>query len=792
MSSIPMDIPPQNPQGIADAAAQSDSDAAEILGLRAILESTDDRVWIVGRDFCLVLANEAFHTHVSMTMRRRLHRGDTLVPDDMPTGIRDTWVRLFERALSGETFTHVLTTVMTPAPRVVEYRLNPVRGRDGAVTRVVVRARDITEARRAQEALQAGEQRYRAFVDANDDMVFMKDDQFRYVLVNRRNCEYFGLPEADIIGRTDEEFMTPEAAAACRAGDLAALQRGGLVRGEELAGGRTYETLKFPVPLLDGSTGVGGIVRDVTDQRQVEQAYRRSSQMFRDMAEQVTDVLYTTDTAGVITYQSPSCRALFGRSPEEMIGRPFAEYLTPGGAPAAMAAFEAMLASGQPVRAMRISIRGADGQPVHAELNGAPLQSDGRVVGAIGTIRDVTDQVQADIEARRRHKLEALGTLASGIAHDFNNILHGVQGMAEDLEEDLGHAGPGAEKVAAIRAGCGRATELIDKILAYVRTSEQVRSPQPLQQVVADTVKLVRASIPRSIKVVDRIDAGCGPALVDAGQVHQVAMNLCTNGWQAMRSANRGVLTVALEPVRNSSDDARTLRPLAVAGTEASLREGAYTRLRVSDTGVGIPDHLVERIFDPYYSTRKDQDGSGLGLATVLSVARSHDAVVLVESRPGDGSAFSVYFPVVAAPERPSEPPAEAPAALDPRGSERILFVDDEEVIIKAVRAGLGRLGYRVTAFADPVAALEALRAAPGEFDVLVSDLAMVEMSGLALAAEAREVSPDLTMLLCTGYSAPEDSRAALEAGIHAVLKKPILTKALALAIREALASRGG
>ncbi len=792
MSTTPMDIPPQDPQSGVDARARFDGDSAEMFGLRAILESTDDRVWIVDRGYCLLLSNEAFSAHVSMTMGRRLLLGDSLVPEDMQESIRELWMGLFERALAGETFTHVLTTVMTPEPRIVEYRLNPVRGADGVVMGAVVRARDITDARGAQEALQASEQRYRAFVDANDDMVFMKDDQFRYVLVNRRNCGYFGLAEAEIIGRTDEDFMTPEAAAACRAGDTAALRHGGVVRGEELAAGRTFETLKFPVPLLDGSTGVGGIVRDITDQRQAEQAHRLSSQMFRDMAEQVIDVLYTTDTTGVITYLSPSCSAMFGRSSEEMTGHPFIEYLVPGGAAGAMAAFGSMLQSGQPVRGLRIVAYRADGQLVHAELNGTLLRRDGVVVGAIGTIRDVTEQVQADIEARRRHKLEALGTLASGIAHDFNNILHGVQGMAEDLEEDLGHAGPRADKVASIRSGCGRAAELIDKILAYVRTSEQVRSPQLLQQVVADTVKLVRASIPRSIRVADLVRPECGPALIDAAQVHQVAMNLCTNAWQAMRSSNQGTLTVALEPVQIGPADARALRPLAVAGTDASLREGPFTRLRVTDTGIGIPERLVERIFDPYYSTRKDQDGSGLGLATVLSVALSHDALVTVESTPGQGSAFSVYFPVVVAPELRVEPPTVGPTTDEPGGSERVLFVDDEEVITRVVRAGLGRLGYRVTAFVNPVAALQALRSGPNDFDILVSDLAMVEMSGLALAAEAREVRKDLPVLLCTGYSDPDDSREALRVGVRSILKKPIMARALALAIREALASKVG
>jgi PAS domain S-box-containing protein len=763
--------------------------ATEAFALQAILENTDDRIWVVDRDYRLVLSNAAFDAHVQVTMGRSLLPGDSMVPDDVDDDIRTLWCGLFDRALAGECFTHVRTTLKTPEPRIAEYRLNPVRDESGAVTGAVVRARDITEQQRALEARAADERRHLAFLDATDDILLLKDSRFRNVVANRRATEYFGLPKSEIVGKSDDELMGPEAARGCRLSDLAALEAGGVCQSEEQVGDRVFETRKFPVPFDDGSVGVGAIIRDVSDIRAAETERRRSVQMFKDMAEQVVDVLYTLDLQGTFTYVSPSCTTLFGYAPEEIIGRPFTEFVAPETVGQAVGMFWDVLATGTTLRNLRVTVVRANGDHASTDLSGAPLRQDGRLVGCIGTLRDVTDIVRANAEARQRHKLEALGTLAAGIAHDFNNILQGIQGLAEELGHQSRPSDPCAGTVGSIRAACARAAALIERILAYVSGTPRPKVAQQLQPVISETIQLFSASIPRTVRIEGRISPECKPVLADPAQVREAVLSLCANACEAMAEAPAGVLSVALEPVRLDERHAKRLLPLAVAGTEAALRPGEYTRLTVADTGVGIPADLVERIFDPYFGTRKGRDGSGLGLTTVVGAAAAHNAALLLQTSVGSGSTFSVHFTV-------TEAPAPGPAATMPtpsgasevQGSERVLVVDDEEVITKVLRASLGRLGYSVTTYTNPLDALESVRRNPDAYDVVVTDLAMVEMSGLDLAAEIREVRSGLPVLLCTGYTEFDDHARATEIGIHAVLKKPLPTRALAGAIRAALA----
>jgi PAS domain S-box-containing protein len=675
-----------------------------------------------------------------------------------------------------------------PVPSVSEYWLNPVHDGHGGVTGVVVRSRDIVGRQSLPEALASNERRHLAFLDATDDIIVLKDCQFRHVVANRCALEYLGLPLDELVGKTDADLMSPEAASRCRLSDLAALEAGGVTQSEERIGDRIFETRKFPVRFDDGTVGVGAIIRDVTAARAAEAERRQSVQMFKDMAEQVADVLYTTDLHGTVTYVSPSSRTVLGFAPEEVVGRPFTEFVAPDAVGQTAALFQRALATGETLRNQRITVVRANGEHVCADLSGAPLLRDGRTVGRIGSLRDVTGVVRADAEMRRRHKLEALGTLASGIAHDFNNILQGIQGMAEDLEHEFPPQTASAKKTATIQSACIRAGGLIEKILVYVYGATRPTTPQRLQPIIRDALTVVRASVPYTVHVEEVISEECKAVLADPVQVHEAAISLCTNACEAMPQAQHGVLMVALEPVTLNERDVKALKPMAAAGTGAALRPGEYTRLAIADTGVGIPEHIVDRIFDPYFSTHKDRDGSGLGLATVVGAAAAHNAALLLQTTVGSGTTFSVHFPVT---DTPSPGAATKPTLLEAtpaHGSERVLVVDDEEVITKVLRASLSRLGYSVTTFTNPLDALQSVRADPNAYDILVSDLAMVEMSGLDLAAQVRQVRSDLPILLCTGYTDFDDKARAADLGIHAVLKKPLPTRTLAGAIRDALA----
>ncbi|MEW6218262.1 MAG: ATP-binding protein [Thermodesulfobacteriota bacterium] len=382
------------------------------------------------------------------------------------------------------------------------------------------------------------------------------------------------------------------------------------------------------------------------------------------------------------------------------------------------------------------------------------------------------DKLRAQL--RQSQKLEAIGTLAGGIAHDFNNILCPIVAYSE-----LGLAEvPRDSKVHGYLAGIGqaarRASQLVQQILSFSRRNSQEVAPVELQVVIKEALKLLRASIPTFIQIRTNIDPRCGPVLANPVQIHQVLMNLCTNAYHAMRTSG-GTLGVTLLPVRISAGD-------KVKGLH--LAPGPYLRLEVSDTGSGMERAVLERIFEPYFTTKEKGEGTGLGLAVVHGIMQSLGGHVTVYSEVGQGTTFHLYFP-----ERPA---TSAAAAIDseaplPKGSERLLFVDDEAVIVDMARQVLAELGYQVTAFTDPQEALASFQAAPDGFDLLMTDMTMPKLTGDRLAHEARALRPGLPVVLCTGFSEILNEESAKAAGIDEYVTKPMGIRTIATVVRRAL-----
>jgi PAS domain S-box-containing protein len=402
----------------------------------------------------------------------------------------------------------------------------------------------------------------------------------------------------------------------------------------------------------------------------------------------------------------------------------------------------------------------------------------------VGISEDITERKLAEAERERlegqlRHslKMESIGTLAGGIAHDFNNILAAILGYTEMALDDLSQDSPARQPIQQVAKAGVRARELVRHILSFSRRESREAIPVEIHLIVKEALKLLRATIPTTVKFDEDDISEVGYILADPTQIHQVVMNICTNASQAMADRG-GVMEVSLSSVRLDLED---------CVDQLDLHPGDYARLRVSDTGPGIISEDLDRIFDPYFTTKQVGKGSGMGLAVVLGIVRSHDGAIRVESTPGEGATFDVYFPIVKNPKHTISQDSE----ILPTGTENILVVDDEISLVEITKIRVEDLGYTATATVSSKQAVELFLSDPAAFDLVITDQTMPEMTGEEMARRILQVRPDMPIMLCTGYSVSMDSELAQKMGIKAYLMKPVSKLELATTIRRVLDESG-
>lgn len=427
----------------------------------------------------------------------------------------------------------------------------------------------------------------------------------------------------------------------------------------------------------------------------------------------------------------------------------------------------------------------ADGTSFWAEYWTHPVEQENEKLKSVVTFIDISQRRAADqereklnIQLQQAQKLEAVGTLAGGIAHDFNNILSAILGYADLAKIKLEPGSEIAPHIEEVLKAGGRAQELVKQILTFSRQTKDERKPLQIHLVVKEALKLLRASITKTIEFRENIDQNCGMVLADPTQIHQVMMNLCTNAYQAMRETG-GILTVELSRVDISQDDHK------VGGLD--LAPGPYVKLQVSDTGHGMTRSLMERIFEPYFTTRAKGDGTGMGLALVHGIVKSNEGHITVYSEPGKGSSFQVYLPRIdTAPHRPE---AEINQVI-PTGNERILVVDDEERIVNIEQLALEEFGYSVTATTSSVEALEIFSEQPENFDLIITDMSMPIMTGAELAQKILAVRPEIPIILCSGFSELMNEQKAKAIGIRQYIMKPFVLSEIGQVVRRVLDER--
>jgi signal transduction histidine kinase/ActR/RegA family two-component response regulator len=384
------------------------------------------------------------------------------------------------------------------------------------------------------------------------------------------------------------------------------------------------------------------------------------------------------------------------------------------------------------------------------------------------------ERKELEDQFRQAQKMEAIGTLAGGIAHDFNNVLAAINGYTELAKMDVTDNPLVSEYLDAVLQGARRATDLVRQILAFSRRQELERRSLQLGTTVEEALKLLRATIPTTIDFVVTMAPDLPSVLADSTQIHQVVMNLCTNAAHAMRE-RPGRLTIELERY-------------AVRGTElpvpGGLRVGDYVRLSISDTGHGMDQATQRRIFEPFFTTKAPGEGTGLGLSVVHGIMQSHDGAVTVYSHLGEGTTFRLYFPVHTTAEAENQSATEE---VQRGRGERILYVDDEDLLASMGKRVLERLGYVVSSHTSSADALEALRANPHAYDLVVTDQMMPGLSGTALAEQIQTIRSDLPIVLITGYTASLTPERVASIGIKKIIIKPLSIEDLGAAVQSAL-----
>lgn len=663
----------------------------------------------------------------------------------------------------------------------------------------------------AEAALQERDRRYQSFVENSLGLIYIHDLEGTLVWVNPAAALALGYTPQDLAGRHLRTVLVPSVCHLCNA-YLQRIQQQAVDTGQMRMVAKdgtervwTYRHVLYEEPgkapyVIGHAQDITEHIRseqdlkkayweleqrvqertaalqqEITERKRVEEELRASEERYRNLVENASDIVYTHTTNGTFTSFNAAGERLTGYTCQEVLHLNIVDLV----APQHRSMVQEMLANKlfeAPLPIFQLALVTKEGRHVAVEVNAQPILKDGKVTEIQGTARDITARQHLEERLLEAQKMEAIGTLAGGIAHDFNNRLNAILGFTELALLGIAEQRPVERHLRRVLKAGTLAKDLVQQILTFSRQRAPQHAAFPLSRLVDESLRLIRASLPSTIDIHTHIEEESGLVLADPVQLQQILLNLCSNAEYAMRPGG-GVLEVGLQAFEASP---------VFAASHPGLQPGPVMRLSIRDTGHGMSPEILQHIFEPFFTTKGPGDGTGMGLAVIHGIVTNHGGAITVSSTPGVGTTFEVYLPRYV--ETPRLLPETLPEAARSKG--RVLFVDDEEVLAEMAREMLTHLGYQTTVFTSSPEALEAFTKAPQHYDLVITDQTMPQMTGEMLAAELRQVRPNIPIILCTGYSHVLDEEKALSLGIDAFCMKPVSMPELADTIEQILMTR--
>ena len=641
---------------------------------------------------------------------------------------------------------------------------------------IIINYRDITERKQTDAVARDVEKRYRSLFEETKDVVYMCTPEGKLLDINPAGVEVFGWASKEEMLKTPtpDYYVNPQE----REVLFQLLAQQGFVKDFELELVRKdgkklimEETCVAEWDQHGVMKTVRGILRDITERREAETALRQSEERYGNLIENARDIVVYISRDGHLQSLNSAFEKVTGWQREEWIGKSYSLLMHPEDLQVFSLAVESAL-EGKPSSAYEVRMRTKDGEYVGGEISASPHIESGNIVGVLGIVRDISERKELEAHIRQAQKLESLGTLAGGIAHDINNILTIILAYAGPLRDGKIEKEKLGETYETIRRAVRRGANLVRQLLTFARKSDVSFETVKMNDGITELATILRETFPRDIEVLTQLGADIPAIFADVDQIHQALLNVCVNARDAMPAG--GKLTIKTRVVSGDS----------VREKYSDADATQYVRIDISDTGSGMDRSTKDKIFEPFFTTKAKGKGTGLGLALVYGVVKSHRGYVDVESEPGRGTTFTLFFPVSKNEYQELLSVMEATSQI-PGGKETILLVEDEEMLIDLLRTILEARGYTVMMAQDGMSGLDLYQQHKDEIDLIISDMGLPKLGGWEMFQRMKKINPKVKAILASGYLDPNLRAEMIRGGAKDFIQKPYEPDTILRRIRE-------